>query len=232
MTTFNQVDSFSKVYWNLIQTLAWIHLRKDELVKLADDNVTEWGFHKEEMTTTSGKSIVDIPNGRPTVVSVELYGVWDDAIYENVTIASEALIKELQIGNIICYGTANNEGNLQEIPVMSWADLIFYYDPNIARPSDLLRRDITEWHNLKFRITDILRYWPSLSIPINSRSLQKQTTKDRNRLLQVAMDGLVAIKKSTGETFTKASLANEIYGSDKFQNISVDSIIRNTRKTW
>jgi len=68
-------------------------------------------------------------------------------------------------------------------------------------------------------------------LPIK-RTIQKQTTKDRNKSLQVAMDDLAAVKKSTGEVFTKASLANEIYSSDEFQNISVDSIIRNTRKTW
>jgi len=115
---------------------------------------------------------------------------------------------------------------------MSWADLKFYYDPDIARPSDLLRCGITEWHNLKFKTADILKNWPSQSTSTNSRSLQKQTTEDRNRLLQVAMDKLAAIKKSADETFTKASLANEIYSSNKFQNISVDTILRNTRKTW
>jgi len=81
MTTPEQINPFENIYWNLLQCLAWIHIRKDEVVKLADDEVTDWGTHKKELITPDGeKRLVDISIGPPTVLTIEYYGVWDGAI--------------------------------------------------------------------------------------------------------------------------------------------------------
>lgn len=144
MKTTDESNPFQKVYWNLIQTLAWVHLRKDDLVKLADDDVT------------------DVSNGRPTVLLIELYGSQYGASYKSVAKAGEALIKKLQINTIVCYGIANNNGELKEIPAAAWADLKFLYDPDIAAPKNPIGRiNTTKWHRLKFKVSEILKFWPS-----------------------------------------------------------------------
>jgi len=72
MTTPEQINPFENIYWNLLQCLAWIHLRKDEVVKLADDEVTDWGTHKKELITPDGeKRLVDYLWGSSGEVSLE-----------------------------------------------------------------------------------------------------------------------------------------------------------------
>ena len=235
MTTADEINPFEKNYWNLIQTLAWVYLRTDELVRLADDEVDDWGMHKEELTTPDGNTALrDVANDKPGALHVEMYG-FGEAKFSKLSDAATAIIRELQTGNITCYGVANNTGDLTQIQKTAWADLKFFYDPNLAAPQDFMtRRHVTRWHGLKFKRGEIVTQWPEVTPDpeaLNKREIQKQNTQERDKKIQKAMEVLAEEKISRGESFKKSSLAYELYKEGVF---SIDSatIERIARVNW
>jgi len=88
--------------------------------------------------------------------------------------------------------------------------------------------DIRMYKNLPGVIKDpqIIAGGPS------KRDVQKLTLKERNKMIQEDMELLAKSKKEKGAYFTKRSLATQICNSGKFNSISEDTIVRNTKKTW
>jgi len=98
-------DSFSKVYWNMIQTLLWI---RDGEAGSDDIRETDDSLYKD----------TDQEEG-PCAVLYFLDYESKFALEET----EEALLHSLQKGEIKGYGAPDGEGRHEEIPVIAWAVL-------------------------------------------------------------------------------------------------------------
>jgi len=212
-------------------------MRSVEWVRLTDDDNTNWGSTRIKINVPGGKTQWgDVPNKRPGTISIGMRGMWgvDRAIFDNVEEAGAHINKMLLEGKLTCSGVANNKGDVEEISSASWADLKIFYDKRIARPPDLSRQGATEWHNLKFKVSEIINMWP----PIDNEETQQQS-KESNPSgasmkdeIQKDMNLLAEEKIEAGIEVTRADLAYELSERDKYKHLDQSTIERLTHVTW
>jgi len=200
MTTPDQVRPFEKPYWNLFQTIAWIYVDDDYLIRLFDDDVTEYGsvelrvnFFSDEYGWPSIKTIFDY--GKPHDKEKLKFPKFEDA--EN------ALINALANERLTCYGIVSNDdssqsGNLKPMPHYLWSELGFIYakDRIQAKKKKAAWHDDTpKWYNLKFKREEVEKLWPTDTRPgIQARNNNQESTKKKERIRAYSPRNALTIK--------------------------------------
>jgi len=224
-----EVDPFEKPFWNEMQTLAWIHVRKGEVVNLFDDDITDWGSYQAMGVIPGGETqLMEFSRKRPDTIAIEMWGVEYGAMFDNVEKAKAEINKMLSRGKLTCLGVVNNEGDPQEISSMSWADLKIDYDKGIAHPLDLLRQGATKWHNLKFRSADLAKIWPKKSGEVI------RTIKAENEC-KIWLKGLMANgadKEHPKDHYRNEAIKKFGVGKNAFNRAWADTIYLTRNSKW
>ena len=158
----------SSCHWELIQVLAWVFLRDQELVeRLADPGYRQQEYYWAEVILPDGRKTLAKQNAGPvndvtldvTAAYEELYE--DKAKYfRNSKVACDAIIRELANKNLTAWGFENDRGNLIEIPQIQWTELTIHFNRHLVASPQNISSTASSWHGIKFQSADILRVWP------------------------------------------------------------------------
>jgi len=167
VTTPDQVSPFEKPYWNLFQTIAWIYVDDDYLIKLFDDDVTDY---VDEYSLPSIKTISDY--GKPYDKEKLKFPEFEDA----VNALSNALANEKLTCSGIDFG---EDGRRKPIPHYLWPELRLIFDKDGVQASEEKKgRSLSMyfWSNLKFKREEIMNLWPTDTWPGIQAKDDKQKT--------------------------------------------------------
>jgi hypothetical protein len=171
-------DPFEQPRWCWMQVLGWVYLRNPDVVRAASP---QGNFE----STLTREDLRDL--GR------------NGACYPRLANAENAVMVELQAGQLNATGIANNKGDRKKIPSRLWPDLKFVDDPISASPKDFSRTTATVWHDPWFLRKEVLAVWPD---PLESLAMADEPVAvkaDRGR----AANESVA-KRKAPDTFVAA----------------------------
>lgn len=142
-------DSFSKIDWSYIETLAWVMSRSITVVNDVSEGLKKPGkitdidliiYHTYE--SLSGKRIHQI-------------GIMD---------AEAEIIDAARAGRISIDGVKGARGDLEAIPPKAFIDMRFIEKRReiILRKTDLFDQRASYWGNLVFNPQEVLKEWPPL----------------------------------------------------------------------
>ncbi len=200
--TSDKTEEQNEEYWNYYQTLAWIYLGDEKLIK-------RWGdIQQTTYLDTKGEAIGSalgsyVPpkkalanfkknnkennkeetksSGCQTVIDITMWGCLNGAKYDSWEDANKELVNNIQDSKLPCEGLIANDNNLLEIPNIEWGK--------------------ERWERLKFNKTDVISIWPKNRKIKDVEQRQKNVANER-------------IKESIRE-FSNEEIWREELSSDK-----------------
>ena len=148
-------DPFEQPGWCWMQVLGWVYLRNPDVVRAASPQ----GIFGSTLTREDLRDL-----GR------------NGACYPRLANAEDAVMVELQAGQLNATGIANNKRDRKKIPSRLWPDLKFVDDPISARPKDFSRTTATVWHDPWFPRKEVLAVWPNPRESLAMADEQKTST--------------------------------------------------------
>ncbi|MCB1741342.1 MAG: hypothetical protein KDK91_13285 [Gammaproteobacteria bacterium] len=211
---------FDDPFWNVHQVLAWVYTRDRSLVTSVSDDAAIVTIKEEIRLPDGGRDVLekkfDCRNPIFIETSVAAYGC---NVLPTWEVTVDAVLSALRRGSLTAYGVKNNAGELQQVERFQWAEMQFYFDPDIAGPKDLSRLNAVSWHQLKFQSEEVLELWPDpFSEPPPSATdvdLDSRITIEK-KLRARAQRAAEARHSQPGGSREKQARIREIWASGKY----------------
>jgi hypothetical protein len=204
-------NPFGQHWWCQMQMLGWVYYRDPDVVRAAAPP-------EPFESTLTRKELRNL--GR------------NGACYPHFADAENAAIEALRAGRLTATGLLNGErDDRKEIPPLSWADLVFRFEPYyFAGPKDPTRTR-PYWDDLQFPRKEVLAVWADpLGLPANADEQKTSTTAEQNETPEKRHARILARHKelkAAGNRRPTKTVAEE----EGFSENWIRQLIRKARKS-
>ena len=155
------MDYFDAPYWNIHQVIAWVYTGDRALVGEVADDAPAGSFWQEHPLPNGDREGVKVECGRRHPLNIRVAAALNGGTATSTwKVAVDQILRALRAGAVTALGVRNDQGSIQPIEPYEWTDMQFYFKPDIAAPTDLLRSSANRWYRLKFKRDEVLNVWP------------------------------------------------------------------------
>ena len=155
------MDYFDDPYWNIHQVIAWVYTGDRALVGEVAHDAPAGTVWEEHLLPNGDRELVEVESDPRHPLNIRVAAALNGGTATSTwKVAVDQILRALRAGAVTALGVRNDQGSIQVIEPYEWADMQFYFKPDIAAPADLLRSSANRWYRLKFKRDEVLNVWP------------------------------------------------------------------------